>query len=333
MRYTTTISALIVGCMMVASGAAADTFPTVSGQIEIDFVSITGDASGANETNIGQSKTFTDPGHDFRIGTFEVTQGQWNGFKDSLGVPITGTPTYAYDDDQYYVGEDLPVNKITWYEAAQFTNWLNTSTGHHPAYRFTGTQGETDYSVSLWTSAEADNGTNLIRHKDAFYFLPTEDEWVKAAYWNGSTIQTYATRVGESLHQGDGVSGTGWNYYDGGYALDPRGPWNVGSGSEELNGTYDMMGNAYEWVESPYLDGQYAEPYSRAQRGGSFNNQAISLSSDSRLAFDLYGEQALFLMGFRVAAAIPEPSCLALLSIGGMCVRWRRNSTRVLRRS
>ena len=27
------------------------------------------------------------------------------------------------------------------------------------------------------------------------------------------------------------------------------GPWNVGSGSQELNGTYEMMGNAWEWTE------------------------------------------------------------------------------------
>ncbi|KKK63991.1 hypothetical protein LCGC14_2988720, partial [marine sediment metagenome] len=65
-------------------------------------------------------------------------------------------------------------------------------------------------------------------HKDAFYYLPTEEEWVKAAYWNGTTLQDYATKAGDSLHQGDGLGGTGWNYYDvSGYAV--WGPWDVGS--------------------------------------------------------------------------------------------------------
>ena len=35
----------------------------------------------------------------------------------------------------------------------------------------------------------------------------------------------------------------GLELLDNGYATNPDGPWNVGSGSQELNGTYDMMGN------------------------------------------------------------------------------------------
>jgi len=39
------------------------------------------------------------------------------------------------------------------------------------------------------------------------------------------------------------------------YATNPAGPWDVGSGSQELNGTYDMMGNVQEWMESPWTSG------------------------------------------------------------------------------
>ena len=59
---------------------------------------------------------------------------------------------------------------------------------------------------------DAAGGTNLYRHKDAMYYMPTEDEWVKAGYWNGTSLQTYATKAGESLHKGDGTSGTGWDW-------------------------------------------------------------------------------------------------------------------------
>ena len=154
-----------------------------------------------------------------------------------------------------YTGTNVPTDSVSWYEAAQFVNWLNTSTNHQAAYKFTGTQGTGNYTFATWSPAEAAGGTNLYRNTDAFYFLPTEDEWVKAAYWNGTTLQDYATKAGESLTQGDGTSGTGWNYWDNGYATDPAGPWNVGSGSEELNGTYDMMGNVWEWMESPWTGG------------------------------------------------------------------------------
>ena len=110
-------------------------------------------------------------------------------------------------------------------------------------------------------------------------YLPTEDEWVKAAYWNGTSLQTYATKPGDSLHQGDRVSGSGWNYYDNGYATDPLGPWAVRSGSEELNGTYDMMGNVWEWMESPHTDPDYGTTSDRGLRGGMYGSYDDNLAS------------------------------------------------------
>ena len=52
----------------------------------------------------------------------------------------------------------------------------------------------------------------ILPQQGCEYYLPTEDEWVKAAYWNGTASQTYATKAGQSLTQGNGTSGTGWNY-------------------------------------------------------------------------------------------------------------------------
>jgi hypothetical protein len=39
-------------------------------------------------------------------------------------------------------------------------------------------------ALTLWSSAQAwqVGGQNLYRHKDAYYFLPSEDEWYKAAF-------------------------------------------------------------------------------------------------------------------------------------------------------
>ncbi len=318
MRTILTLSmaaAITCGWVMPVS---ADQFGSGPNAFSIDFVPIKGDARSVNGVRIGQRKVFADPAADFRMGVHEINQTQWAAFKASLGVPLTGNPTYAYGESIYHVGPSMPANEITWYEAAQFVNWLNTSTGHAPAYRFVGTQGTSDYTLSTWGTDQADNGTNLYRHKDAVYYLPTEDEWVKAAYWNGTNLQTYATKPGESLHQGDGASGFGWNYYENGDALDPRGPWAVGCGSEELNGTYDMMGNAMEWMESPYYDGHYPADFLRAQRGGSYNVRHASLSSGFRFGTDLYGEQALFLMGFRVAADVPEPTTGSILMLSGL---------------
>jgi len=262
-RLFVAVAALTV--VAFTSVARADTFGTGGNAFDIDFVPI---SSSTNPTS-----GYGIVADDYRMGVYEITNSQWDKFKAELGVPVTGDPPGAYDSSFYDWGTgttNVPTNRVSWYEAAQMVNWMNTSTDHHAAYNFIGTQGDSDYALAAWSEAEAAGGTNLYRHKDAFYFLPTEDEWVKAAYWNGttSTLQDYATKPGDALHQGDGISGTGWNYYDYGYATDPFGPWDVGSGSEELNGTYDMMGNNWEWMESPYSDPNYGAGSSRGLRGG-----------------------------------------------------------------
>ena len=45
---------------------------------------------------------------------------------------------------------------------------------------------EANAPIALWTTTEAwqQGGENLYRHKDAKYFLPSEDEWYKAAYYD-----------------------------------------------------------------------------------------------------------------------------------------------------
>jgi len=322
--------AIVAAIILVASVglAQADSFGTGVNQFTIDFVTISGDSGNLGSWPAGTGYTFTGANRSaYRMGTFEISNDQWTKFEAELGVPVTGTPPTAYDESPDFTGAKVPTNNVSWYEATQFVNWLNTSTGHHAAYNFTGTQGTSGYTFDVWSPAEADGGTNLYRHKDAFYFLPTEDEWVKAAYWNGTTLQTYATKAGDALHQGDGVSGTGWNYRvgdDWGPAGPAEGPWDVGRASEELNGTFDIMGNVWEWVESPYSDMSYGTDSYRGLRGGAYYRYDHDLASTSRdyvtPRFEFFGA------GFRVAS-VPEPGCAALLLLcGGALLRRQRRS-------
>jgi formylglycine-generating enzyme required for sulfatase activity len=234
---------------------------------------------------------------------------------------VTGSDG-GYGSNSYFTGTNVPTDSVSWYEAAQFVNWLNTNTGHQAAYKFTGTQGTSNYTLTTWSPAEAD-GTNLYRNKAAFYYLPTEDEWVKAAYWNGTTLQTHATKASESLTQGHG-SGTGWNYWDNGYATNPSGPWSVVSGSEELNGTYDMMGNAWEWMEGPWTSGDYSASSSRGLRGGGWSGASGDLAASFRGSNDPTLEY--YSIGFRVAS-VPEPGSLAMLAgiaLTALLYWWRK---------
>ncbi len=288
--------ALIVAFICVEF-ASADIFGTGENQIEIDFITISGDTNPSGDYGIVPN--------DYRIAVYEITNEQWNKFSTSLGMPVTGTPLYAYNADPHFTELGVPTNNVSWFEAAQFVNWLNTSNGQQPAYKFIGTQGTENYSFTAWQPGDSGyDASNPYRNSNSAYFLPNEDEWVKAAYWNGSTLQEYAIKPGEELHHGDGVSGTGWNYSDD--TSSSSGPWDIGSGSEELNGTYDMMGNVVEWLEDPYVIGDYTYDAGRSVRGGSYYGDSHHFRSFVRQPGNpSFGS---INMGFRIASiAAPNP--------------------------
>ncbi len=213
-------------CLAIAASANADSV----GGMTIDFVDITSDASSANGTDWGTSgDKFTDPGV-FRMGKFEVTNAQWDTFVTAMGAP-TGSPATAFDMPPTASGPAKPVNNVSFLEAVQFVNYLNTSTGNPAAYNVVGGV------FNVWSAGEA-SGSNLYRHKGAMYFLPTLHQVLKAAYWNGTTFQTYANATDTLPAPSDSCFSTS------------GGLWDVGSGAVELNGTYDMMGNMGELQEN-----------------------------------------------------------------------------------
>ena len=88
--------------------------------------------------------------------------------------------------------------------------------------------------------------------------------------------------------------------------------------SESAYGTFDQGGNVSEWNEYTIIQGSYAD---RGVRGGSFYQSYDVLRASSRSwltpSTEIYG------LGFRVTA-IPEPSSLLLLALGGLAVMRRR---------
>ncbi len=325
------IHSVVFALAAALSGPSAfgDSFGDGSNRFHISFVTIAGNASSANGTNISQYapgdtyyRTFTDPGYDYRIGVYEINNGQWQAFVQGVGGTVLGAPSSAYDEqDDHWPNPASPAGNTSWYEALQFVNWLNTSTGHHAAYKFNGTPGTTNYSFDEWDLDEATSVNNVYRHKDAFYFLPTEDEWVKAAYWNGQTLQDYATPTGNPPLPGDADNLTGgWNYDN---AIGAR-DWDSALGHVELNGTHNMMGNVSEQTESPYYGIAPATSDYRTIRGGSYGYTIDGLAANYRK--DYYASWEGDTVGFRVASHIPEPATVSLLGLGGLAgmVRSRR---------
>ncbi|MFM7374218.1 MAG: SUMF1/EgtB/PvdO family nonheme iron enzyme, partial [Chthoniobacterales bacterium] len=158
--------------------AQADTFGSGSNAFTIDFVSI-GNAGNAADTN-----SYGAVPYQYRVGTYEITQDAITKATASGMANVTAGP---------WTGNQ-PAANISWYEAAAFVNWLNTSTGKQAAYNLTFSGS---WSMTLWSSGNAwqAGGENLYRNKDAFYFLPSENEWYKAAYYNpgGTNYSVYPT--------------------------------------------------------------------------------------------------------------------------------------------
>ena len=201
-------------------------------------------------------------------------------------------------------GDDKPATKISWNEAARYVNWLNDIEGEQEAYKFD-TGGAND-NISVWDSADAwqIGGENLYRHKDTKYFLPSEDEWYKAAYYNGQANVYYNYPTGSDTAPVGTLGGTapGTAVYDDGI-VSPTGPADVtNAGGLSPYETMGQGGNTYEWNESA-LDGDNSlATESRARRGGSWDSTSTNLQSSYRNDNIPSGENDN--RGFRVAAKV-----------------------------
>ena len=69
------------------------------------------------------------------------------------------------------------MNYVTWYDAIRFANWLHNGQG----------SGDTEtgaYTLLGNATPTPSNGPSITRNPGATWFLPSENEWYKAAYHN-----------------------------------------------------------------------------------------------------------------------------------------------------
>ena len=265
-----------------------------------EFVPINNPGNDADTVNGG----YGDVSYTYQIAKYSVAEEQ-------IAAYNTANPSLQISIDSR--GESKPATSVSWNEAARYVNWLNIREGFQPAYKFT-TNGVND-NITLWSSAEAwqTDGENLYRHKDAKYFLPSEDEWYKAAYYDSQAdvYYTYPTGSDTTPVKTAGSTITGEAVYDG-----QSGPADVtNAGGLSPYGTMGQGGNTYEWTENA-LDGTNDSTTElRGFRGGSWFSGSSGLQSSSRDGdFPFGGDIAL---GFRVACNVnANPISASLITIG-----------------
>ena len=229
-------------------------------------------------------------------------------------------------------GTAKPATNVSWNGAARFVNWLNTSTGGVAAYNFT-TGGVND-NIAVWTATDTLDyeATNPYRSKRAKYFLPSYNEWYKAAYYNPTNSTYYDFANGSNTAPTAVASGTdaGTAVYNQSIGQDPADVDQAGGLSPY--GVMGLGGNVYEWEESSGDLLNSSGSSSRGRRGGVWFSFSDNLSSSARFNRNPSGQDDI--IGFRVAslsssaAAVPEPTSTAIFGLAalGMAYRARRNS-------
>jgi formylglycine-generating enzyme required for sulfatase activity len=269
--------------------------------------------SVGNPGNPNDATGFGAVAYDYRIGKYVVTIGQYAAFLNavaatdthalwdpsmstdlnSAGIGRAGSPggyTYAVMDNDGS-SANRPITYVSWFDAARLANWMANGQPR-------GSQDETTTENGAYALNGATSGVAVARNRvnpntgaaPAFY-IPSENEWYKAAYYSpeleggAGGYYLYATQSDAAPGNSVGGSPNQANYFTVVFSVTQSPDYlgmtrsyltDVGafSGSPSFYGTFDQDGNVWEWND---LDGA-AVPY-RGLRGGYWWSGSVPLQS------------------------------------------------------
>jgi formylglycine-generating enzyme required for sulfatase activity len=209
-----------------------------------------------------------------------------------------------------------PINWVSWFSAARFANWLSN-----------GADLSADTETGSYTLLGGQTSGNIAtRNHGAVYYLPSMDEWTKAAFYNAaaSTYLAYPSISSvDPMKNGTlpaiGNASTARDAFAANYGGDSSGSVSVLPVANfttvtSAYGMYDMLGNVNEMTDtvSP------TEPEKYAQVSGSYQTSINDISKFNSLTAPPYvlGATSNAPRGFRIAA-VPEPSSVALAGTAG----------------
>ena len=309
MRKLLTLSLLAVSYQSASATSLLETFGSGDNAFSMEFVTIGSPGNAADTT--GSPNSAGSVAYTYNLGIYEVSRVQIT--KANLGIMMAEMGSYGGNV------ANRPATGVTWYDAAKYVNWLNTSTGGTAAYKFDGSG-----TFQLWSAGDAGyNANNQFRNSLAKYVIASSNEWYKGAYGNrDGTWNNYATGS-DSLPTAVSSGAAANTAVYGGRS----GPADITSaGGLSPWGTMGQGGNVWEWNETAYDGINNAAGESRELRGGSWYFNSSGLGASSRFSYNPPYET--FDFGFRVAS-VPEPSTglLVLLGLGGLLLKRRKTVT------
>lgn len=337
-RLVSLVGYLVALAAAVLCAARADTFGGGADAFTIDFRSVGNPGNNADtrvEANpVGSSSAglILNAGsvdYEYRIGTYEVSRDMITKANNVGNLEITLVDLSKYNGSEN--GVNRPATGISWNEAARFVNWLNVSEGYGPAYKFALQPGDLGYSANadliLWEIGDAGyDATNRYRNSKAKYFLPSTNEWYKAAFYNpaSSSYYNYATSSNAAPIPVAGGTDVGTAVYD--FQSGPADITNAGGLSPY--GTMGQGGNAFEWIESAYSWNPDTDSL-RYIRGGSWTFFGIPDFHLQSARSTFFPPSTEFLdVGFRLVS-IPEPRVVVLVLIGIVgCIVFRNTKSK-----
>ena len=311
--------------LWLAAASLSLSLASAASAVTIDWVPV-GDP--LNACDVQGSNCFGTVAQAYQISKYEVTNAQYAEFLNAKAgaldplalynpnmnpaAGLNGGITQSLGVYTAVVGrENMPVNHVTFYDALRFTNWLNNGQG-------TGNTENGAYLL-LGGTPTPTNGLTATRDVSASIFLPTENEWYKAAYYDigSGSYDPYPFADGFNGAVCESPAGTTSHSANCDFPVGSSDLTNVGSYTgASPNGTYDQGGNVFEWTEG-------LSATNRVLRGRSFISPSAQLAAASQSAGN--PGDAFKDVGFRVASPIPEPGTGLLVMTGVLGLTgWRR---------
>ena len=197
---------------------------------------------------------------DFYVGTYEVTQKEW---EDVMG-----------SNPSKFKGNNLPMEMVSWYDCIVYCNKRSLREGLTPYYTIDSINKDR-YNKSPFDSIRWTVTIDTVANG---YRLPTETEWQYAADGGRQT-------KGYVYSGSDHIDKVAWYRNNSANITRP-----VGSKAPNELGLYDMSGNVREWCFDWYIDWDAGDSYKRIVRGGGWLSDEKYCTTSFRGEFDASGK-------------------------------------------